>query len=409
MNDIQGQPLPPTDGRNSQASIKLMLCIAASLVEGFDIQSAGVAATRFASEFQLTSAQLGWVFSSNTFGLFVGAAMGGILSDRYGRRIVLLASMICFGIFSIGTALATEADFLILMRFLTGLGLGGAMPNIIAMTAESGGAKGSASRVTMVTAGIPLGGSLASLQAWLGGADFEWREIFWVGGILPILVGIAMMFLLTESEDYRRAKEGPDQSSKGSIGALFGDGRRAQTILLWVSFFFTLVVLYLILNWLPSLLVDKGFTRSDATLGTLLFAFGGAIGAVVLGWMMANIGWRLIVAFAYLGVAVSLFAMSLVTIDFALMLIVSFAIGFFVIGAQYLLYGLSPRLYPTEVRGKGVGWGVAIGRLGAIAGPALAATMLSMGGSGAQVLVSMMPVIGIAFLAALLLTWNLRQ
>lgn len=293
------------------------------------------------------------------------------------------------------------------MRFLTGLGLGGAMPNLIALTAETGGAANRATRVTMITAGIPLGGSLASLQAWLGGADMDWRSIFWVGGLTPMIVGALMFLLLRESSGYASAQDGGQGGARESTrSALFGNGSARRTLLLWVGFFFTLVVLYLILNWLPSLLIGKGFARSDATLGTLLFAFGGAAGAVVLGWAMRNFGWRLIVTGSYLGMAVSLFVMSAIGKDVPTMLGTAFAIGFFVIGAQYLLYGLSPTLYATRVRGTGVGWGVAVGRLGAIAGPAIAAAMLANGGGATAVLIAMLPVIAIAFVAVLMLTWK---
>jgi AAHS family 3-hydroxyphenylpropionic acid transporter len=401
-------PNPTAAASSRQREIlTFALCFAAALVEGFDLQSAGVAAPKFGPIFALTPAQLGWVFSSNTFGLFLGAAFGGWISDRVGRRAVLVTSMFLFGLFSIATALAPDAQMLIVMRFLTGLGLGGAMPNLIAMTAETGSATNRATKVTVITAGMPAGGSLASLLAWLGGAELDWRTIFWVGGLAPIVVGIAMLFLLKESQAFERVvRDAAVPVRRDTMAALFGGGRAVRTLLLWLGFFFTLVVLYLNLNWLPTLLVGKGFERPDATLGVLLFSFGGAVGAVVLGLLMPRLGWKVIVTLSYAGMAASLFAMAGVERDIGVMLIAAFGIGFFVIGAQYLLYGLSPMLYGSAIRGTGVGWAVAIGRLGSVAGPAIAAAILSGGGDSSDVLMAMLPFIAVAFVAVLVLTWR---
>ncbi len=382
------------------------LCFLAALVEGFDIQSAGVAAPKFGPAFDMTPSELGWVFSSNTFGLFLGAAFGGWISDRIGRRGVLVASMFLFGAFSIGTALAPTSAILIAMRFLTGVGLGGAMPNLIALTAEAGPDAGRVTRVTLITSGIPLGGALASLLVLIGAAELEWQAVFWVGGIAPLLVGALMAFLLPESRQFVAGKASPDSGRMSTPTALFGQRRLFMTLLLWTSFFFTLVVLYLMLNWLPVLLIGKGFERSEATLGTLLFAFGGGVGAIALGALMSTFGWRVIVAFSYVGMAVSLFAMASIGKDMTAMLLAAFSIGFFVIGAQYLLYGLSPVLYPGSVRGTGVGWAVAVGRLGSVAGPMIAAAILSSGLGSTEVILSMLPVILIAFIAAIALVWR---
>ena len=396
---------PSTASMKARDVTTFSLCFLAALVEGFDLQSAGVAAPKFGPAYGLDPAMLGWVFSSNTFGLFLGAAIGGAVSDRVGRRAVLIASMFLFGVFSLGTAFAPSAQIFIAMRFLTGLGLGGAMPNLVAMTAETGSPENRALKVTLISAGMPLGGALAGVLALLG-ASLDWKIIFWVGGVSPILVGAAMLFLLQESTVFVHSKSQSTAQREGSIRALFGNGRAIPTLLLWAGFFFTLTVLYLILNWLPSLLIGKGFERPDATLGTLLFSVGGAVGAVVLGLLMKRLGWRIIVILSYAGMAASVFAMASIGHEIGLMLGAAFMIGFFVIGAQFLLYGLAPTMYPALVRGTGVGWGVAVGRLGSIVGPAVAAGILASGRGASDVMLAMLPVIAIAFLAIVVLTWR---
>ena len=398
----RGSATAPLKGRDVTT---FSLCFLAALVEGFDLQSAGVAAPKFGPAYGLDPAILGWVFSSNTFGLFLGAAIGGAISDRIGRRAVLIVSMFLFGIFSLGTAFAPSTDAFIAMRFLTGLGLGGALPNLVSITAETGSPDNRALKVTLISAGMPLGGALAGALALLG-PTLDWKVIFWVGGVAPILVGMAMIFLLQESASFVGLLSQQAERRPTMVRALFGNGRAAPTLLLWTGFFCTLMVLYLILNWLPSLLIGKGFERADATLGTLLFSIGGAAGSMVLGLLMKRLGWRIIVILSYAGMAASILVMASLERDIALMLGAAFVIGFFVIGAQFLLYGFAPTMYPSQVRGTGVGWGVAVGRLGSVAGPAIAAAVLEAGRSASDVMLAMLPAIVLAFVAVLILTWR---
>ncbi len=405
MSETDQSPATPAAPLKLRDATTFVLCFLAALVEGFDLQSAGVAAPKFGPVYALDPAALGWVFSANTFGLFLGAAIGGGLSDRVGRRVILIGSMFLFGLFSLGTAFSPSADVFIAMRFLTGLGLGGALPNLVAMTAETGSPENRARKVILITAGMPLGGALAGVLALIGAA-LDWKIIFWVGGIAPIVVGIAMLLLLQETRSVAQAQPSDATAHAATARALFGGGRSVPTLLLWAGFFFTLVVLYLILNWLPSLLIDKGFERSDATLGTLLFSVGGSVGAVVLGVLMTHLGWRVIVTVSYACMAAAIFAMASIAHDIGAMLACAFAIGFFVIGAQFLLYGLSPTMYPSQYRGTGVGWGVAVGRLGSVAGPALAAGILAAGRSASDVMLAMLPVIALAFVAVFILTWR---
>ncbi len=385
------------------------LCFAAALSEGYGLQAAGLAAPKLVPVFHLSPGQLGWVFSGNTSGLFLGAAIGGWIADRVGRRIVLIASMLAFGVFSLVTPLAPTPDILILMRFLTGLGLGGAMPNLIALCAETGGGD-RATKVTMLTAGVPFGGALASLYVFSSGPELDWRQIFYVGGIAPIVVALVMMFFLSESRAFvdqsrKKIKEG-DARRANPLFVLFGEDRALKTVLLWSAGFFTLVILYLLLNWLPVLLISKGLTRPQATLATMVFSFGGGGGAIVLGFLMAKISQRLIITFVYAGIAAGLLALATMSHSPQLLATAAFFLGFFVVGAQYLLYGLTPTYYPAVMRGAGVGWAVAVGRLGSVAGPALAAALLSSGRGASDVLGALMPMVAIGCLAVLALIWK---
>ena len=379
----------------SRAARTFVLCVLAALAEGYDLQSAGVAAPRFAPLFHLDPAHLTWVFGGNTFGLFVGAIAGGRLADQFGRRGVLIASLAAFGAFSIATAFAPDASLLIAMRFLTGLGLGGALPNIIALTAEAGQDAHAARRVTLVSSGMPFGGAVAGLvmATWPG---IGWQAIFWIGGLLPLVLAVVMIKALPESQTFVR------QDRIDARQALWGEGRSLTTLLLWLAFFFTLLVLYLMLNWLPSLLVTRGFTRPQATLAALSFTLGGGIGGLIIG-SMAGIRWRgWLCAVTWLGMAAGMAWLASVGHDVTQAYVAAFVAGLFVIGGQFLLYGLSAEPYPPELRATGVGFAVGVGRLGSIAGPLFAGVLLTSGGDPRTVLLGLVPMILVATFAAVL-------
>src|SRR5688500_13852809 len=185
------------------AALTIALCIGAAMIEGLDIQSAGVPAPRMGPEFGLDARSLGLVLAASPLGLLSGAALGGRLADRFGRKAVLIGSMIAFGVFTLGTGLADGYHSLLVMRLLTGLGLGGALPNLIALTAEAVGPSRRNTLVSITAAGMPVGGIVPSLlSVWFPEAA-DWRVIFWVGGLAPILVAGLMVPLLPESRRFR--------------------------------------------------------------------------------------------------------------------------------------------------------------------------------------------------------------
>lgn len=396
-----------TPSRMFSSGPTFLFCFLAALAEGYDLQSAAIAMQKLVVHFELGRAQTTWIPTSNVVGLFIGAALGGWLADRTGRKTVLVTSMIAFGLFSMGTALAADANMLIAMRFLTGLGLGGAMPNIIALTAEASRPQERALRVTLLTAGIPFGGALVPLIALILGPEFDWRTIFWVGGVFPVLVGVVMIFLLPESAAYaamrvQRAAAGI-QDRRSVATALFGAGRALPTLLLWSVFLMTLLVLYLLLNWLPFLMSGMGFTPGQAAKVSFAFTVGGGFGALALGVMMDRLGSRITFIVTYLAMAVAIFLLAQQDYPLFAVLLIAFAVGFFVIGSQFMLYGITPTYYPLEVRATGIGWAIAIGRIGAVIGPLFAGKMLEAGIAPQDIILAVLPAIVIALVAAIAL------
>jgi MFS transporter, AAHS family, 3-hydroxyphenylpropionic acid transporter len=389
-----------------QANITLALCAAAALFDGFDTQSMGVAAPRVIAEFALSTSQATLIFSAATIGLFFGAAIGGRFADFIGRKRTLIATLLLFGLCSLLTTLAVGPKSLLIMRFLTGLGVGGAMPNFIALSSESTRADRRVSVVTLIMASMPIGGALAaaiSLGAQIG---WNWRVIFYIGGIVPIVTAILVLRLLPDP----RRGEGALASAPAQIDSLaatlFRRDRALTTGLLWGGFFFTQLVLHLMLNWLPSLVIGLGFTRAQASWTSVCFNLGGATGAGFLGKLHAGTHRRQWVLVTYAGMAAALTAVASINRVFAIALLACALAGVFIVGAQLILFALAPLYYGKPIRGTGVGAAVAVGRLGSVVGPLFAGALLAGGGSSAGVLLAIVPFVLFGGSAAFALTWR---
>ena len=397
-------------GRNTAtgtATLTVALCFLAALIEGLDIVAPGLVAPQIADAFGLGPAQVGWLFSASTVGLLLGALQGGWLADRVGRKRVLIGSMVTFGAMSILTALATTTSILFLGRFLVGVGLGGALPNLIALSAEAGPKEGRTTRVTLMYSGVPLGGALGGAIALWGGASENWRILFFVGGGAPIVLAVALALLLSESPLFAQLSSSARTSGSRTLPALFGPGTAAVTLFMWVSFCGTLLILYLFTNWLPLLFVNAGFSRREASIATMVFNIGGAVGAAGLGrWMDRGHGPRvMLTCFSAMGAAIVALFLSfrIEGVGLVVASAAAFAVGVFVIGTQLVLYGVAPGYYQTRVRATGVGAAVAAGRVGSIVGPLLAGSMLGAGANAAGVVTAMLPVVAVAGLAAVAL------
>jgi AAHS family 3-hydroxyphenylpropionic acid transporter len=376
-----------------------LVCLLAAMIEGFDIQAMGVAAPRMLPALHLTPGQAGWAFSASLIGLMVGASFGGVIADRVGRRPVLTISVAAFGVFSLLTALAAGFAPLLAVRFLTGLGLGGAMPMLIALASEHASPTRKATMVTLIAGGMPLGGAVAGLVARAPMALDDWRTIFLVGGLAPLVVAPLLHVVLPVGRPDRAARL-PGAATR----ALFGAGRWPATACLWISLALAALTLHLLLNWLPTLLVARGLPPASAFLILALFNIGGASGGVAFGLLVDRVGarWPLLAAFAGLVMAFVLLAGASGGTTIA---VLAFAAGFLLLGGQFTLYGLAPLHYPAVVRATGVGAAVAAGRVGSILGPLAAAQLIGGGASGAAVVGALVPVVVVAGAVAGLLTW----
>jgi AAHS family 3-hydroxyphenylpropionic acid transporter len=383
----------------------LGLCTLAALGEGFDIQSMGVAAPRMGPDLALTHAQLGPLFSASVVGLLIGSVLIGRIADSAGRKWTLIASLATFGVFSAATARVAGFTPLLIVRFLAGLGLGGAMPNLIALSAEALAAEGVAVDrrtriVTIVTAGMPFGGAMAGIAAIL----LSWRGIFLVGAGLPLALAPLMAFGLAESRAFETSRR-TALVAQGRVGVrrgLFGKGRLATTLLLWAATFCALLSLYLLINWLPTLMRAKGVSPRDASLVSVLYNLGGALSAFLLAALMEQRRRAAKLAVWYLGMAASIVLLASAGRDLASAGAAGFIAGVFIASAALPFYGLAPAYYEVEVRGAGVGAALGVGRSGAIVGPLIAGVLLTAGAGAGVVIMALLPLaaaIGVAAMA----------
>jgi MFS transporter, AAHS family, 4-hydroxybenzoate transporter len=379
------------------------MCAAVIFMDGFDAQVMGYVAPALIVQLHITRAAFGPVVSIGLVGMMIGGLVGGPLADRCGRKPVLVGCCCAFGLLSLLTATAHSLESLATFRLLTGLGLGGAMPNSIAITSEYMPKRLRATAITTMFLGMPLGGALGGFVAAAVIPQFGWQAVFVVGGVLPLFVGAWVLAALPESIRFLILKGdardrvarllsriAPDGAPHGelSIGSgdhrpggfivkqLFAEGRGNITVLLWIMFFMNLLALFFLLSWLPTLMHDNGISVQAAILVTTMAQIGNAVGGIVLGRL---IDWRSsfrILGWTYLAAAVSIVFIGEAGGSLQLLLPMVFAAGFCTGGGQTAANALAAEFYPTAMRSTGVGWALGIGRIGSIIGPTLGGLLL---------------------------------
>jgi AAHS family 4-hydroxybenzoate transporter-like MFS transporter len=383
----------------------IALCTLIVFVEGISAQAAGYIGPELREAWKLSPSELALFFSSALIGLMFGGIFVAPLADRVGRRPVLLGCVALFGICSIASAASTGIASLDILRFVTGLGIGGAMPNAIAMTAEYSPARRRSAMVAVMMTGFILGSVFAGLAAAPLVPIWGWQSLFVIGGVLPLLFLPVLLAALPESirflslhEDARPAvaklikRIDPSMevdastrivieehsASSVSVLALFREGRARSTVLLWIIYFMSLLNLYLFASWLTTHVRETGVSAATAILVNTMFQVGGAFGAV-FGWMLDRAGPARTIFTAYIIAAMAIACISLAQANLIMLTVAVFVAGFGIIGGQNGANALAALSYPTHIRSTGVGWAIGIGRVGSIVGPGLAGILLQMG------------------------------
>ncbi|HET6143139.1 MAG TPA: MFS transporter [Candidatus Acidoferrales bacterium] len=382
----------------------LILCALAAMLDGFAAQMIGYVAPSLAYEMHLAPSELSRIFAVSLIGLMLGALSFGPIADRYGRRRVIVSCTLLFGLFTLATAFAHSVNSLIALRFLAGLGFGGVMPNTIALTAEYSPQRRRGTMITIMFCGFPIGATIVGFAAVPILPAYGWRGVFVLAGFMPLLLVPLLALLLPESIRHLvvhgkensqvrdlLARVNPELVFPGDTNFvvheerapglpvlhLFRQGRALATVLLWIAFFVSLLDIYLLSSWLPTVFHNAGIALSLSVAATAVFQGGGVVASLILGIFIDRFGAFRTVAFIYLLGAVFVALLGHVH-SIGFIMAAAFFAGAGIVGGQTGTNVLAATLYPTYIRSTGVGWGLGIGRIGSILGPIFGGIMLSL-------------------------------
>lgn len=386
----------------------LALCFIVAVLDGLDAAIMGFVAPALMHDWSITPAVFGSVMGAAMFGLACGALAAGPCADRFGRKGILLGAVACFGIFGLLSAYANSIGALAVLRFLTGMGLGAAMPIANVLLCEYLPSRRRGFLMTLMYTGFNLGSGCGGfISAWLI-PSHGWQGTLIFAGVLPLLMVFVLFLLLPESIRFLALRKGNDARiatvlrryggsfapdthfvcnettvQKPGAGQLFRNGYTSLTLKLWITNFMGLLVIYLLTGWLPTLLGARGIDLGHAAVVTAMFQIGGTAGALLVGWLMDRTTPRRVIAGAYAAGAVSLVLLGVFGQEgFSLIALVT-AAGFCMSGAQTGLNAHAPILYPTLIRGTGVSWMLGVGRFGAIVGSSVGVLLATpLGASG---------------------------
>jgi len=379
------------------------MCFFIVLLDGFDTAAIGYIAPSLIKEWGVSKPDLAPVLSAALFGLAAGALLAGPLADRLGRKTLLTASVGVFGLACLASAFAGSLSELTTLRFLTGVGLGAAMPNAVTLMSEYCPTQRRAVLTNAMFTGFPLGAAFGGfLAAWMI-PQFGWRSVLVLGGVVPLVLVALQVLWLPESARYMVAKRYAAariqavlsriagqavtatqftlsetrvaSSEKTGLALVLSRSYAVGSVMLWLAYFMGLVIFYALVNWMPLLLKDAGIDPKTATLISALFPLGG-VGAVFFGWLMDRFNGNRLIAVGYALTAVSVFAIGQSTGQgLGLLVVVVFVAGTLMNTAQSSLPALAAGFYPTAGRATGVSWMLGIGRFGGIAGSFLVAEL----------------------------------
>jgi AAHS family 4-hydroxybenzoate transporter-like MFS transporter len=381
----------------------LLMCGLCLIMDGFDVQAIGYVAPAIIKDWGVPRAALGPVFGAGLFGMLVGSLTLSMLADKVGRRSVLICATLFFAICMLATPRVTTIDQLLVIRFITGLGLGAIMPNAMALAGEYSPQRIRVFVMMMISCGFTFGALLGGFISVVLIAKFGWQAVFYFGGAVPLVLALFMIIGLPESlqilvirnrnnDHVRRLVQRIDPSTPLAqntvfivqepvktgtpVTQLFRDGRAGVTILFWIMNFMNLTDLYFLSNWLPTIISASGHGRSTAILAGTALQLGGTIGTLAMGRIIDKVGFRTVLITSFLVSVPVIILIGVSGIGLTALFIVIVVAGFCIVGGQPAINALAATYYPASLRSTGVGWSLGVGRLGSILGPVMGGVLI---------------------------------
>lgn len=381
-----------------------LLILLALIVEGFDLQAANFAAPAVVDAFKLSQTEIGPFLSASLGGVLLGAVLLGPLGDKYGRRLILVASCLAYGLFSLCAAITTSFPVLIFWRFAIGIGLGAVLPNALALAGELAPPRYLAMATGLVGIGMTFGGVLAGVAAAWIIPIHGWASLFVIGGALPIAIAILLWFGLPESPALQRDLS--DARKAFGVKAILAPAFRWQTFAIWAIFALVLMVVYLLGGWIPLLIRQQGYSAAmGAWIGTAYLG-GGVLGGVIASLLLAKRNWIIVSLFASAS-ALCLVLLAAKSWELPVLAALILLTGGLVTGTQNGLNGSCGATYPASIRAAGLGWALGMGRVGSILGPLFGSIAIATGLESTRHFF-LLPV-GPLAIAGLLALWLARQ
>jgi AAHS family 4-hydroxybenzoate transporter-like MFS transporter len=356
-----------------RAALITFVCFAVSMIDGFDTLMLSFVAPLLSHALQIDHASLGRVFGAGFVGTVIGSIAVGPAADRFGRKPMLVVALALTGILTIACAFATSAPQLALLRFIGGLGMGGAIPPVAAITAECASPKRRASLVILMFIGFPLGAVVGGAISAALMTYFGWQIVFWMGGVFALAMLIPVIWLIPA----RTAATVIQAQGHARLGAILAERRAAPAFALWGGVLASMIVSGFLVNFIPTILNINGVPPARAALGAVVLNVGAIVGALVLSWVVRRREPFRPVAGSFVGGALLTCALGLLIGVGDALFGMLFLVGAFLVGGQLTFPAIASRLFPSTVRASGVGWTMAIGRLGSIIGPVLGGLMLA--------------------------------
>ena len=383
-------------------------CLLAMMADGFDLLNASIAGPALIKEWGISRAALGPVFSASLVGFFVGAPFFGYLGDRFSRRLAIISSLLFIGVTTLACAWASDLQQLLWLRFFSGLGLGGVLPNVIALNAEFAPKRLRATMLVIMSMGISLGGAIPGIVGVTLMPSYGWPVIFVIGGVIPIVIGLCLILAIPDSIKFMvlrgdrheavarlvrkldpalivapatrfvlNVDEG-EASTRGSPAALFRNGWASVTVLVWMIFILNLMANNLMNAWLPMIVQVSGHSAAQGSYAGSLYQLGGSAGGLLIGILIDRFGLKVLVIMFAIAAPVLAFTGTPGISDTTL-LTMAFLCGCVVVGMQNGLNASAGLIYPTALRANGVGYALGVGRIGSIAGPLIGSLLTGLG------------------------------